>query len=35
MKKIVAAIGLVMVASVGATLIAQTAGAPPKLTAAL
>ena len=33
MKKIIAAIGLVTVASVGATLIAQTVGAPPKLTA--
>jgi hypothetical protein len=33
MKKVVAAIGFVMLASVGATLIAQTANAPPKLTA--
>jgi hypothetical protein len=33
MKKVAAAIGLVMLASIGATLIAQTAGTPPKLTA--
>ena len=33
MKKLILGLGVVMVASIGATLLAQTAGAPAKLTA--
>jgi hypothetical protein len=33
MRKVALGLGLVMLASLGATLLAQTGGAPPKLTA--
>ena len=33
MRKIILGLGVVMLASIGATLLAQTSGAPPKLTA--